>query len=132
METRKSIVKKVVHNTKQFSSANGQFFVHEVSFDNGDKGTYNSKSDTCTKFKEGQEMEYTIEPNGKYPAKIKPYSPPTGQGQKTFTRDPETQRLIARQTALKCACDLHSQSSVASDITKVLKDAEEMYNWIMA
>ena len=36
-------------------------YVHEVSFENGDKGNYSSKTDTCTKFKEGEAAEYTIE-----------------------------------------------------------------------
>ena len=136
METRKSKVAKVIHNVGQFQSQGGTIFKHEVRFDNGDTGIYNSKSDTCTKFKEGQEAEYTIEPNGNYPAKIKPYTPPTGQGQaqsfgsKNF--QPRNDKAIIAQTCLKAACELNAEKGGSVGIgraSEVLKDADMFFDW---
>ena len=65
---KKSIVKRITHNTGSYESQGGTIYKHMIEFDNGDKGTYNSKDQTCKKFEEGTEAEYTIEikQNGKW------------------------------------------------------------------
>lgn len=135
METKKSKPSKVLHNVDTFKSANGTFFKHEIRFENGDSGVYNSKSDTCTKFKEGVEVVYTIEPNGTYPSRIKPVQEEQGQqynGGNKFQVKAELQPLIVAQSIFSSVCTLHSGSQTHLDMAKVMKDTEEAFNWAMS
>lgn len=75
METKQSTVSKVLHNVRQYDSKFGKMYVHQIRFDNGDAGDYSSKTETCTKFKEGEQVDYTIEfreYNGNRFATVKP------------------------------------------------------------
>lgn len=128
METKKATVTKVVHNIRQWQSQYGIMYNHEVSFNNGDKGIYSSKSDTCTKFKEGQEADYSIETkkNGEYTnVVIKPVEAPGG-----FKGQPKNEKSIAAQCCLKAACELNAQTGASMD--NVIKEAEIAYNWVIS
>jgi hypothetical protein len=88
---------------KSFSSKFGEGHIFEITMDNGDKGQYLTKTNTQDKFKEGQEVEYTIETkvNGNYtnhsikPVQANGFIP--GKGNPVYEH---------KRTALKCATDL--------------------------
>lgn len=102
MEQKKSITRSAIFK-KSHSSANGLFYIFEITMDNGDKGSYLSKSETQDKFVEGKEVEYTIEEkvNGNY----KNYSikPVMAAGSGFPKGNPIYEH---KRTALKCAVDL--------------------------
>lgn len=138
METRKSRVAKVIHNLKQFESKFGTMYVHEVAFDNGDKGEYNSKTDTCQKFVEGQEADYTIETTrtGNYTnTKIKHLSPETSGnsgggfsgGKKSFAGNESFALSYAKDLA--CA---HIEKGKEMKAEQVIQVAEAFYQWLQS
>lgn len=102
MEQKKSITRSAIFK-KSGSSSFGEYHVFEITFDNGDKGNYISKSKEQTTFKEGVEVEYTIEvkENGNYknytikPVKANGFIP--GKGNPSYEH---------KRVALKCATDL--------------------------
>lgn len=101
METKKSIVRSAIFQ-KANSGTNGMYYIHEITFDNGDKGKYFSKSETQDTFQAGKEIEYTIEEkiNGNYTNySVKPVRPAfvPGKGNPSYEH---------RRTALKCSVDL--------------------------
>lgn len=102
MEQKKSITRSAIFK-KSHSSQNGLFYIFEITMDNGDKGSYLSKSETQDKFVEGKEIEYTIEEkvNGNY----KNYSikPVMAAGAGFPKGNPIYEH---KRTALKCAVDL--------------------------
>jgi hypothetical protein len=103
MENRKAIVKSTVFK-KSFDGKYGETFVHEVTFDNGDKGEYLSKSNPQTSFVVGKEVEYTIEEkvNGNYKNNsIKPAKAMNG-----FVPGKGNPSYEHRRVALRCAVDL--------------------------
>lgn len=133
METKKSVVNKVIHNARQFHANGTTYYVHKISFENGDNGDYNSKSETCKKFQEGKEEEYTIDKgDGKYAPKIKPIQEKQQSGNR-FQPQPKNEKLILAQTCIKSACELNARDthlkSMQSSIEQVLEDAEKMFNW---
>lgn len=67
METKKSIVRSAIYK-KSFQGKNGTGHIFEITFDNTDAGQYFTSTQTQDVFKEGQEIEYTIEEkvNGQY------------------------------------------------------------------
>lgn len=103
METKKS---KVVSTTlkKEGTGTYGKYFIHVVSFENGDSGDYMAKSNPQNYFKVGVDADYTKEEvkNGDYlNIKIKPIQAP--QGGKFFGGSPTAQN---KRTALECAVSL--------------------------
>lgn len=134
METKKAIVSNVLQNVKQWNSPSGTIFYHEISFINGDKGSYGSKSETCTKFVTGQEAEYTIETktNGQYTnVVIKPV-----QSQQSFSGNAGKKSFAGNESfALSYAKDLACANIAAGKpITseETVKIAEVFYNWLQS
>lgn len=103
MEQKKSITRSAIFK-KSGSSAYGEYHVFEVTMDNGDKGNYLSKSKDQQTFKEGVEVEYTIEEkvNGNYTNyTIKPVAKGNG-----FVPGKGNPSYEHKRVALKCATDL--------------------------
>jgi|SRR5687767_8837142 len=102
METKKSVVKSAIFK-KANSGTNGLYYIHEITFENGDTGVYFSKTEAQDTFKTGVETEYTIEAkvNGQYtnysikPIRAAGFVP--GKGNPSYEH---------KRTALKCATDL--------------------------
>lgn len=131
MENKKSVVTAIAENTKQWAGPNGMVHYHTITFANGDSGQYGSKSPTCEKFKVNQETEYQheVKQNGQYTnVVIKPVEA-TGGGFKGGP--PKDASLIAAQSCLGYACNLHSQSSKSTDIDYVLSVAQKFHEWVM-
>jgi len=110
----------------------GVMYKFEVSFENGDAGQYLSKSQDQTKFKVGQEANYTIEGkefNGQTYYTVKPVmaqQPFQGGGGKGYQKDPETEKRITRMSVLKVAGDLVINGEVKlHDLTKVASFLEQ-------
>lgn len=102
MEQKKSIVRSAIFK-KSGNGNYGEYHIFEIGFDNGDKGDFVSKNNPQSTFKEGVEIEYTIEvsENGNYKNyKIKPVKKDgfvPGKGNPAYEH---------KRTALKCAVDL--------------------------
>ena len=132
MEPKKSKV-EVAAYTREFSTPNGQFFCHQVTFENKDSGEYVSKSQDQTKFVIGQEAEYTIDAsNTAFPPKIKPYSTfQAASGGGSFAKkaeSPDRQKSIERQKALELA--LQSIDINAHGLDAVFTVAEKLATWL--
>lgn len=101
MEQKKSVCRSAIF--KKTGSGNyGPYHIFEISFDNGDKGDYLAKSNPQQTFKEGVEVDYTIEKkeNGQYVNySIKPI-------QAAFVPGKGNPAIEHKRVALKCAVDL--------------------------
>ena len=128
METKKSKV-LVAAFSREFNTQNGVFYCHQITFENQDTGEYVSKSKDQTKFIVGQEAEYTSEPNGNFPNKIKPAQQPfAGGGGGGFRKEnPESRRSIERQTCLKAAVEVSPEGAQPH---VVLSYAEQFVQWL--
>ena len=106
-----------------WDSKYGTMYKFEVSFENGDVGEYNSKTQDQNKFVIGQEAEYSItsrEYNGNTFYTIKPVQAQQSFGGGGYKKDPETEKRIARMSVLKVASDLVVNGDVKlHDLTKV-------------
>lgn len=103
METKKSVVRSAIFK-KAFSGTKGLAYIFEITFDNGDTGQFFSNTETQDTFKEGADIEYTIEKkvNGNYTNySIRPIK--NGNGFVPGKGNPSYEH---KRVALKCAVDL--------------------------
>lgn len=56
---------------KSFNTQHGELYSHTITFDNGDSGEINAKSEMPDWIQRGQTLYYDSTPNGKYAPKIK-------------------------------------------------------------
>lgn len=126
METKRSIVRSAIFK-KANSGTNGLYYIHEITFDNNDKGVYFSKTETQDTFKEGQEAEYTIETkvNGNFTNySIKPIRATNG-----FVPGKGNPAYEHKRTALKCATDLAAAGKIElKDISKYCESFMKFLN----
>ena len=73
MNQKESIVLGA-HFVDSFKSKYGELFNHHITFENGDSGTYSSKSYTQTKFKIGESTVYLIDEASAHPKIKVPYT----------------------------------------------------------
>lgn len=113
METRSKVTQVTGNGT--WNSQYGMLYKFEVVFENGEYGTYMSKSADQNKFVIGQEATYTRESKlgtaGAMYYTIKPVMAQqqafnNGGSKPAFQKDPETEKRIARMSVLKVAGDL--------------------------
>lgn len=125
MENKKSKVTAIAENVRQWKD----LFYHTITFENGDSGDYGSKSATCTKFKQGEESEYTLETkvHGNYTNKIiKP-----AQAQSSYEKGekkPFNQKIIVAQSSYERAVQLAVISKMPMDLEELDKTALHIYN----
>lgn len=130
--TKTSIVKDIKSAGQPYTGQYGTLYGFYVTFENGDNGKYNSKSENQNKFVVGQEATYDYIPreyNGKTYYTVKPvnpqYAPSSGgsvQGGATHTSKDES---IIRQTALKAAAELGGTPQ------QVIANAQTFADWVM-
>ena len=131
--TKTSIVKDIKSAGQPYTGQYGTLYGFYVTFENGDNGKYNSKSENQNKFVVGQEATYEYIPreyNGKTYYTVKPVNPqyaaPTTsgavQGGGTHTSKDES---IIRQTALKAAAELGGTPQ------QVIANAQTFADWVM-
>lgn len=109
---KKSTVRSAIFK-KSGSGQHGEYHIFEITFDNGDKGDYVSKSKEQTTFKEGTETPYNIDTvvNGNYTNyKIKPIQ--SGNGFVPGKGNPSYEH---KRVALKCAVDLAAAGKIGNE-----------------
>lgn len=127
--TKTSIVKDIKSAGQPYVGQYGTLYGFYVTFENGDNGKYNSKSENQTKFVVGQEATYDFIPreyNGKTYYTVKPVNPQYAnsggsQGGKHTSKD----ESIIRQTALKAAAELGGTPQ------QVIANAQTFADWVM-
>lgn len=132
--TKTSIVKDIKSAGQPYEGQYGTLYGFYVTFENGDNGKYNSKSQDQTKFVIGQEATYDYIPreyNGKTYYTVKPVNPqyttqsvsnaPSNGGGTTTSKD----ESIIRQTALKAAAELGGTPQ------QVIANAQTFADWVM-
>ncbi|MFN7911023.1 MAG: hypothetical protein ACK5QC_04310 [Bacteroidota bacterium] len=136
METKKSKVKSVQQNAKNYAGKFGTVFIHKVTFENGDSGEFHSKSETCEKFKEGQEYDYTIEKkenvhNGQTYTNyyIKPVESNNGSGFKAAQKD---EGVITALSCISSACNAVQHSSSFNNTALILSMADEFFKYAIS
>ena len=129
--TKTSIVRDIKSAGEPYTGQYGTLYGFYVTFENGDNGKYNSKSQDQTKFVVGQEATYDYIPreyNGKTYYTVKPVNPqyatPSSgavQGGSHTSKD----ESIIRQTALKAAAELGGTPQ------QVIANAQTFADWVM-
>lgn len=131
--TKTSIVKDIKSAGQPYEGQYGTLYGFYVTFENGDNGKYNSKSQDQTKFVVGQEATYDYIPReyqGKTYYTVKPVNPQYANVTPTSTPPAtggsmSTNESIIRQTALKAAAELGGTPQV------VIANAQTFADWVM-
>jgi hypothetical protein len=131
MEKTSKVTQVAANGT--WESKYGLMYKFEISFENGDSGEYNSKSQDQNKFVEGQEATYTItsrDYNGNTFYTIKPSQPAfNGGGFSGGKKDPETEKRITRMSVLKVAGDMAMADKIP--ISKLTYMAQILEQYVM-
>ena len=129
--TKTSIVKDIKSAGQPYTGQYGTLYGFYVTFENGDNGKYNSKSENQNKFVVGQEATYDYIPreyNGKTYYTVKPVNPqyaaPTSSGAPSGSHTSKDESII-RQTALKAAAELGGTPQ------QVIANAQTFADWVM-
>jgi len=119
---KKSVVKSLTFD-KRLDSPKGTWFLWNVVFDNGDKGTYFSTAQVQDSFTIGNEADYTIEQkvNGQYTNYI--IRPQKKSGRVTANPEHENKRV-----ALRCAVDLAIAGKKTGNPDDIIELAKQIYN----
>lgn len=132
METKKSTVKRITHNVRQWNSPNGTLYYHTIEFENGDKGDYGSKTESCTKFTEGKEEAYTIESkvSGNYTnVIIKPVQEQQPNPHQGVKRSYAGNESFALSYAKDVAC-ANIENGKEISAKNILEVAQAFYGWL--
>jgi len=132
--TKASVVKDIKSAGQPYEGQYGTLYGFYVTFENGDNGKYNSKSENQTKFVVGEEATYEYigrEYQGKTYYTVKPVNPqfanvtPSSNGSASVKTNSSKDELIARQTALKAAAELGGTPQ------QVIANAQTFVDWVM-
>jgi len=131
--TKASVVKDIKSAGQPYEGQYGTLYGFYVTFENGDNGKYNSKSEHQTKFVVGQEATYeyigreyqgktyyTVKPVNPQYANVTPSSNTSGK-----TTHSSKDEIIVRQTALKAAAELGGTPQ------QVIANAQTFADWVM-
>lgn len=129
--TKTSKVVNIKSAGAPYESQYGTLYGFYVTFENGDNGKYNSKTEECVKFVMGQEATYEYIPReyqGKTYYTVKAVNPqfasPTSTPASTGG-SMSTNEAIIRQTALKAAAELGGTPA------QVMVNAQAFADWVM-
>jgi len=130
--TKASVVKDIKSAGQPYEGQYGTLYGFYVTFENGDNGKYNSKSEHQTKFVVGQEATYEYigrEYQGKTYYTVKPVNPQfanvTPSSNTSVKTNSSKDELIVRQTALKAAAELGGTPQ------QVIANAQTFADWVM-
>ena len=131
--TKTSIVKDIKSAGEPYTGQYGTLYGFYVTFENGDNGKYNSKSQDQNKFVVGQEATYDYIPreyNGKTYYTVKPVNPQYANTAHTTSSAPSgtttsKDESIIRQTALKAAAEIGGTPQ------QVIANAQLFADWVM-
>ena len=121
------------NGTWQTGDGSKTFFKFEISFENGDVGEYSSIHKEQNKFEVGTTVDYEYY-GGKFP-KIKPVyakpNVPTSGSSNSFSKSPDVQIKIVRQSMLKASVDFWAiDPKLKPSIDDVLKTAERFVQFV--
>ena len=131
--TKASVVKDIKSAGQPYEGQYGTLYGFYVTFENGDNGKYNSKSENQTKFVVGEEATYEYigrEYQGKTYYTVKPVNPeyanvtPTSSNTSAKTNSSKDE-LIVRQTAVKASAELGGTPQ------QVIANAQTFVDWVM-
>ena len=125
---KQSKIKSISHNGT-WESNYGTMHKQRVEFEDGTILVANSK-EYEPPYKVGDVMEYHV--TGEYQGvkNGKVSKPQEGGGSSSgYSKDPEVQKQIVRQSCLRASCDLYAQSN--TDHIKVVATAQYFYDWCM-
>lgn len=128
MEKKKSQVRSVVFK-KEFTNSYGTSYIFDVVFENEDAGQFFSKEKDQKTFRQGVEVEYTIEQkvNGQYTNyTVKPFQA-NGQAGGFPKGNPSYEH---KRTALKCATELVCHGKL--DEKQLIPAAEKFMTFLNA
>lgn len=124
MKTAKIISTELCKRDFYFKGA--KWYAHFITFDNGDNGEFASPNEKCPEFVMGEQVNYTIEPNGGYANKIKLVKTSTGGGR---GKSPQEQEAIMKMSVFSSLCNLYSgRGDVAMDKDFMSKEFNFYYN----
>jgi hypothetical protein len=130
--TKASVVKDIKSAGQPYEGQYGTLYGFYVTFENGDNGKYNSKSEHQTKFVVGEEATYEYigrEYQGKTYYTVKPVNPQfanvTPSSNTSVKTNSSKDELIVRQTALKAAAELGGTPQ------QVIANAQTFVDWVM-
>ncbi len=100
---------------------------YTITFENGDQGTYFSKSDNQEKFKAGTETTYKYD---ELKNRVKPHWEGNQQNSDhTYTSKNDNREIyIIRQSSLKCATEYVIANG--GNITTILHNADILTKWV--
>ena len=133
METKTSKI-TLVTGTGSFNSAYGLLYKWEISFENGDFGEANTKTNPQTTWVVGKMANYTLEPNvnpafnGKLKLIKEPHLPPANPG--TGVKNEAVQKMIVAQSSISSAVEMLKGGS-QYDADNVIKVADKFFNYVM-
>lgn len=121
----------IIENQKQWQGNNGMIYYHEITFDNGDKGQYGSKTPTCEKFKVGDVADYDIEErvNGNF--KNYTVKPVQQNGAGGFKPKQDNIISITAQSSMKSSVEFHKNNPNAGH-AELKETAEFIFDWLMS
>lgn len=131
METKRGMVKEVLYQGT-FQGKHGILHKHDITFEDGTKGQYSSKSENQSKFVTGKETDYEFHPDERYP-KIKPISQQNFQSGGGNNRDPVAEKkrqvIIVLQSQMERAMEFHLSNgytcSDSQDLDQMKKETVE-------
>jgi|TARA_R110000787_G_scaffold42718_3_gene104971 hypothetical protein len=131
--TKTSKVVNIKSAGAPYESQYGTLYGFYISFENGDNGKYNSKTEDCVKFVIGSEATYEYIPReyqGKTYYTVKAVNPQFATGATTSTPTSTggsmtTNESIIRQTALKASAELGGTPA------QVIANAQMFADWVM-
>lgn len=128
MEMKKSIISQIAGSGTWNTPDGKTLYKFEITTESGDSGMiFKATQDSGLAI--GGELEYYLDQKGNIKIPKKPYIPQGGGGTGLSKEEwKKKDQMIIRQSSLKSACCLHSQSSVS--VTDVLATAERFVEWV--
>lgn len=135
----KNDVVKSVQANGTFDFQGKTFYKYEVEMENGDVGEYNSISANQSNFVEGAQVDYIYDTSKPKFPKIKPVynfkASPSRDGNfqniQKASQGLDREKLIVKQSCLKCAVEYVGPNSQYANALEVTKIAQLFVDWVM-
>jgi len=130
---------KSVQSNGTFDFNDKTFYKYEIEMENGDIGTYNSISENQTNFIKDVAVDYIYDQSKPQYPKIKPVynfkASPSRDGNfqnvQKASQGSDREKLIVKQTCLKCAVEYVGPNSQFANVKNVVEIAQFFVDWVM-
>jgi len=137
MEKRSTV--KSVQSNGTFDFNGKTFYKYEIQMANGDVGEYNSLSENQSNFIVDVDVDYIFDQSKPQYPKIKPIynfkASPSRDGNfkniQKASQGFDREKLIVKQTCLKCAVEYVGPNSKYANALEVTKVAQIFVDWVM-